>query len=81
MNPNVPFRQGRMTPFQARRRWLMTLAAGAGTLALGGCDRAVEDRRVAGTLAKTEKLTLSSQRLLLDHQYLLPQRKHGVQFL
>ena len=45
----------------------MTLAAGVGTLALGGCDRAVEDRRVVGTLAKTEKLTLSSQRLLLDY--------------
>ncbi|HEY8973676.1 MAG TPA: molybdopterin-binding protein [Burkholderiaceae bacterium] len=75
MNPNVPFRKGRMTPFQSRRRWLTTLAAGAGTLALGGCDRLVEDPRIAGTLAGTEKLTLSSQRLLLDHQPLA--REYG----
>jgi len=68
MNPNVPFRQGRSTPFQARRRWLTALAAGAGSLALGGCDRATEDPRIAATLASAEKLTLSSQRLLLDHQ-------------
>jgi DMSO/TMAO reductase YedYZ molybdopterin-dependent catalytic subunit len=68
MNPNDPYRPGRMTPFQARRRWLATLAAGAGSLALGGCDRATSDPRIAGLLAKTEKLTLPSQRLILDHQ-------------
>ena len=75
MNPNDPYRPGRMTPFQARRRWLATLAAGAGSLALAGCDRATVDPRIAGVLAKTEKLTLPSQRLLLDHQPLA--REYG----
>ena len=75
MNPHDPYRRGRMTPFQARRRWLATLAAGAGSLALAGCDRATEDPRIAGLLAKTEKLTLPSQRLLLDHQPLA--REYG----
>ena len=75
MNPDVPFRPGRTTPFQARRRWLTALAAGAGSLALGGCDRATEDPRIAATLRNAEKLTLSSQRLLLDHQPLA--REYG----
>jgi DMSO/TMAO reductase YedYZ molybdopterin-dependent catalytic subunit len=68
MNPHDPYRPGRMTPFQARRRWLATLAAGAGSLALAGCDRATADPRIAATLRNAEKLTLSSQRLILDHQ-------------
>jgi DMSO/TMAO reductase YedYZ molybdopterin-dependent catalytic subunit len=75
MNPKGPYRQGRMTPFQARRRWLATLVAGAGSLALAGCDRATEDPRIAATLRNTEKLTLSSQRLILDHQPLA--REYG----
>ena len=75
MNPDVPFRPGRTTPFQARRRWLTALAAGAGSLALGGCDSATEDPRIAATLRNAETLTLSSQRLLLDHQPLA--REYG----
>ena len=68
MNPHDPYRPGRTTPFQARRRWLTTLAAGAGSLVLAGCDRATGDPRIAATLRNTEKLTLASQRLILDHQ-------------
>ena len=68
MNPHDPYRPGRTTPFQARRRWLTTLAAGAGSLVLAGCDRATGDPRSAATLRNTEKLTLASQRLILDHQ-------------
>ena len=61
--------QGRaMSAFQARRRWLTTLVAGAGTLALAGCDRAVQNERIDGVLRSAEKLTLGSQRLVLDHQ-------------
>lgn len=68
MNPNVPFKAGRTTPFQARRRWLTAFAAGAGAMALGGCDRAVDNARIDATLRRAEKLTLASQRLILDHQ-------------
>ena len=75
MNPHDPYRPGRLTPFQARRRWLTTLAAGAGSLALAGCDRATSDPRIAATLRNAEKLTLSSQRLILDHQPLA--REYG----
>ena len=52
----------------SRRRFLTTLAAGAGSLALAGCDRLAQDARVDGILRHTEKLTLASQRLILDHQ-------------
>ena len=68
MNPNVKFKSGRATPFQARRRWLTAFAAGAGSLALAGCDRAVNNPRIDATLRSAEKLTLASQRLILDHQ-------------
>jgi DMSO/TMAO reductase YedYZ molybdopterin-dependent catalytic subunit len=68
MNPNVKFKNGAMTPFQARRRWLAAFAAGAGTMALAGCDRAVNNARIDATLRSAEKLTFASQRLILDHQ-------------
>jgi len=60
MSPNAPF--------QSRRRWLTAFAAGAGSLALAGCDRAAQNPRIAATLRSAEKLTLASQRLILDHQ-------------
>ncbi len=75
MNPNVPFKAGRLTPFQARRRWLTAFAAGAGSLALAGCNRAVNNARIDETLRSAEKLTMGSQRLLLDHQPLA--REYG----
>ena len=68
MNPNVKFKADRMTPFQARRKWLTAFAAGAGSLALAGCDRAVNNPRIDATLRSAEKLTLASQRLILQHQ-------------
>ena len=75
MNPDVKFRAGRMTPFQARRKWLMGLVGGAGTLALAGCDKAVNNARIDATLRSAEKLTMASQRLILDHQPLA--REYG----
>ena len=68
MNPNVKFKADRTTPFQARRKWLTLFAAGAGSLALAGCDKAVNNERIDATLRSAEKLTLASQRLILDHQ-------------
>jgi len=68
MNPNVPFKPGRTTPFQARRRWLTGLVAGAGSIALAGCDKAVNNARIDATLRSAEKLTYASQRALLAHQ-------------
>ena len=50
MNPNVKFKAERLTPFQARRKWLTAFAAGAGSLALAGCDRAVNNPRIDATL-------------------------------
>jgi DMSO/TMAO reductase YedYZ molybdopterin-dependent catalytic subunit len=58
-----------------RRRFLMSLTAGVGSLALAGCDRLAQNARVDGVLRQTEKLTLASQRLLLDHQPLA--REYG----
>jgi DMSO/TMAO reductase YedYZ molybdopterin-dependent catalytic subunit len=75
MNPNATFKHGAMTPFQARRRWLTAFAAGAGTLALAGCDKAVNNPRIDATLRSAEKLTFASQRLILDHQPLA--REYG----
>jgi DMSO/TMAO reductase YedYZ molybdopterin-dependent catalytic subunit len=75
MNPNVKFKSGRETPFQSRRRWLTAFAAGAGSLALAGCDRAVNNPRIDATLRSAEKLTFASQRLILDHQPLA--REYG----
>ena len=75
MKPDAPFRKGATTPFQARRRWLTALAAGAGAAALAGCDRLVRDERVDATLRSAEKLTFASQRLLLAQQPLA--REYG----
>ena len=60
---------------ESRRRFLMSLTAGVGTLALAGCDRVAGNARVDGILRQTEKLTLASQRLVLDHQPLA--REYG----
>ncbi|HEX7637999.1 MAG TPA: molybdopterin-binding protein [Burkholderiaceae bacterium] len=57
-----------MARFRTRRRWLASLVAGAGTAALAGCDRITQDHRVDAVLRSAEKLTLASQRLILDHQ-------------
>jgi DMSO/TMAO reductase YedYZ molybdopterin-dependent catalytic subunit len=61
----------------SRRRFLMSLSAGAGSLALAGCDRLAQDARVDGVLRQTEKLTLASQRLILDHQPLAKEYGEG----
>ena len=45
-----------------RRRFLTRLAAGAGALALGGCDRFAETGPGQGVLKSVEKLTLRAQR-------------------
>ena len=63
------------TRFHLRRRWLKAFAAGAGSLALAGCDRATHDPRIDAVLRSAEKLTLGSQRLILDHQPLA--REYG----
>ena len=68
---------GAMGGFIARRRWLAGLVAGAGSVALGGCDRAVQDERIDGVLRSAEKLTRVSQRLLLDHQPLAREFRAG----
>ena len=68
-----------MSTFQGRRRGLLGLLAGAGAVTLAGCDRAVQNERVDGVLRSAEKLTLGSQRLLLDHQPLA--REYGARDL
>jgi DMSO/TMAO reductase YedYZ molybdopterin-dependent catalytic subunit len=48
----------------SRRRFLLAGAAGAGTLALGGCDGPGQDGGAPAILHKAETLTMASQRLL-----------------
>lgn len=57
-----------MSRFRARRRWLGALVGGAGSVALAGCDRLVQDERIDGVLRRAESLTRASQRLLLGRQ-------------
>ncbi len=56
--------------FESRRRWLTSLVAGAGSLALAGCDKAAQNPRIDAVLRSAEKLTMASQRVILDHQML-----------
>lgn len=70
IDPTDNGRQARNAAFESRRRWLTRLVAGAGSLALAGCDRAVHDPRIDAVLRSAEKLTIGSQRVLLDHQFL-----------
>ena len=57
-----------MTPFDSRRRLLLALASGAGTLALSGCDRLSGNPGFNALLRTGETLTMRSQRLLLQSQ-------------
>jgi DMSO/TMAO reductase YedYZ molybdopterin-dependent catalytic subunit len=68
MNTRLKAQSDAMATFRTRRRWLTAFAAGAGTMALAGCDKAVQNERIDTTLRSAEKLTLGSQRLILDHQ-------------
>ncbi|CAM4257522.1 molybdopterin-binding protein [Bordetella muralis] len=54
----------------SRRRILAGLLSGAGTALLTGCDRMTQSTAFGTVLRNTEKLTMSSQRLLLDRQSL-----------
>ena len=54
----------------SRRRFLAGLTGGAGVLALAGCDRLAQNVHFDTMLRNTEKLTMSSQRLLLSRQQL-----------
>jgi DMSO/TMAO reductase YedYZ molybdopterin-dependent catalytic subunit len=51
----------------------MGLASGAGALALAGCDRLSGNAGFAALLRGTERLTMSSQRALLDRHALAPE--------
>jgi DMSO/TMAO reductase YedYZ molybdopterin-dependent catalytic subunit len=59
-----------MQRFRSRRAWLKALTAGAGSLALAGCDRLVQSPGVEEFLGSAQKLTMGTQRLILDHQLL-----------
>lgn len=54
----------------SRRRFLASLASGAGVLALAGCDRLTQSAKVDAVLRNTEKLTMAAQRALLSRQRL-----------
>jgi DMSO/TMAO reductase YedYZ molybdopterin-dependent catalytic subunit len=51
-----------MSMASSRRRFLRSLAAGAGMVALAGCDRLSQTPGVDSLLRETEKLTLRAQR-------------------
>src|SRR6187402_503507 len=53
-----------MSMAPSRRRFLRNLAAGAGMVALAGCDRLSQTPGVDSLLRETEKLTLHAQRAL-----------------
>ncbi|MET0256645.1 MAG: molybdopterin-binding protein [Luteibacter sp.] len=53
-----------MSMAPSRRRFLRNLAAGAGMVALAGCDRLSQTPGVDSLLRETEKLTLRAQRAL-----------------
>ena len=74
-NPRLRSQAAAMQGFRSRRAWLSALAAGAGSLALSGCDRLVQSPGVAEVIDSAEKLTMGSQRLLLDRQPLA--REYG----
>ncbi len=53
-----------------RRRFLSSLALGAGGIALSGCDALVENPMADALIKSTEKLNLASQRLITDRSAL-----------
>lgn len=57
----------------SRRRFLAAMAAGAGTLALAGCDRLTDSDGIDGLLRRTEQLSMKAQRLLLSRNQLAPE--------
>lgn len=59
-----------MSMASSRRRFLRSLAAGAGMVALAGCDRLSQTSGVDSLLRDTEKLTLGAQRALLGRRAL-----------
>jgi len=59
-----------MTMDSSRRRFLRGLAAGAGAVALVGCDRLSQNTPMDALLRNTEKLTMGAQRALLGRHAL-----------
>lgn len=59
-----------MTMDSSRRRFLRGLAAGAGAVALVGCDRLSQNTPMDALLRNTEKLTMGAQRALLGRHEL-----------
>lgn len=57
-----------MTTGFSRRQLLTGLISGAGATLLAGCDRMTQSAQFGDMLRNTEKLTLTSQRLLLGRQ-------------
>jgi DMSO/TMAO reductase YedYZ molybdopterin-dependent catalytic subunit len=55
-----------MSPFESRRRLLLALASGAGSMLLAGCDRAANNPAFAELMRGAEPLTMGAQRLLLQ---------------
>jgi DMSO/TMAO reductase YedYZ molybdopterin-dependent catalytic subunit len=55
-----------MSRLESRRRLLLALASGTGSLLLAGCDRAAGNAGFAELMRSAEPLTLGSQRLLLQ---------------
>ena len=56
-----------------RRGWLAGAAATAGGLALSGCDRLTQNRKVQAVLASGETLTQAAQRTLFPRAALAPE--------
>lgn len=56
-----------------RRSWLAGAAATAGGLALSGCDRLTQNRKVQAVLASGETLTQAAQRTLFPRAALAPE--------
>jgi DMSO/TMAO reductase YedYZ molybdopterin-dependent catalytic subunit len=56
-----------------RRHWLGRALAGAGALALAGCDKLSKSQAVLNVLDSAETFNLKLQRLLLSHQPLAPE--------
>jgi DMSO/TMAO reductase YedYZ molybdopterin-dependent catalytic subunit len=75
MNMRLRHQSAAMLRFRSRRSWLSAFAAGAGSIALAGCDEAVQNPRIDEIIRSSEALTLRSQRLILNHQPLA--REYG----
>jgi DMSO/TMAO reductase YedYZ molybdopterin-dependent catalytic subunit len=57
-----------MSRLESRRRVLLALASGTGSLLLAGCDRVAGNAGVAGMMRSAEEFTLRGQRLLMHGQ-------------